>query len=186
MCGRYTSYLPPEAIRRTFQVQQMPNFPPSWNVAPTQAVPVVRLDREQERELTLMRWGLIPYWAKDKKIGYKLINARAESVQTSNAFREAYKRRHCLVVADGFYEWKPENGKKQPYYIRLKTGEPFGFAGLWENWTDKDSGEKVQSCTILRPKPMRSSARSTTECPLFSGRTSLRTGCIPRKATPSC
>ena len=96
-----------------------------------------------------MRWGLIPYWSKDREIAYKLINARCETVQSSPSFREAFKRRHCLVVADGFYEWKTIEGKKQPYHFRLKSGEPFGFAGLWENWTDKESGEKVQSCTIV-------------------------------------
>ena len=149
MCGRYTSHLPPDAIRRAFQVQQMPNFPPSWNVAPTQSVPVVRLNQEQSRELVLMRWGLIPYWSKDRKLAYKLINARAESVETSASFREAFRRRHCLVVADGFYEWKTIEGKKQPYHFRLKSGEPFGFAGLWETWYDRGSEERIESCTIV-------------------------------------
>ena len=148
MCGRYMITSTREAIRRVFEVPTF-DLPPRYNVAPTQNVPVVRL-QDGERELAMLRWGLIPSWAKDPEIGNRMINARAETVAEKPAFRAAFRRRRCLVVADGFYEWqrRPHN-PKQPYFITLADGGPFGFAGLWERWEDRIEGYPVESCTIV-------------------------------------
>jgi len=147
VCGRYTLKAPREAIAEAFDLADVPQLLPRYNIAPTQAVPVVRLDQASgERGLSLLQWGLIPSWADDPAIGNRLINARAETVAEKPAFRTAFKKRRCLVVADGFYEWKRENGRT-PYYFRLKDDSPFAFAGLWERW---DKGEDpVESCTLL-------------------------------------
>ena len=145
MCGRYTLKTSPRTIAEHFELPEVPELLPRFNVAPTQDVPVVRLG-DEGRSLSLLRWGLIPSWADDPAIGNRLINARAETVAEKPAFRTAFKKRRCLVVADGFYEWKRENGKT-PYYFRLKDSSPFAFAGLWERW---DKGEEpVESCTLL-------------------------------------
>ena len=154
MCGRYMITSPVEAIREAFGVEDRPNLGPRYNVAPTQSVPIVRARAPGEegaagRELVLVRWGLVPFWAKDLKFGYRTINARAETVATAPAFRDAFRRRRCLVVADGFYEWQKRNGGKQPYLVRVRGSGPFAFAGLWESWTDKASGERTESCTII-------------------------------------
>jgi putative SOS response-associated peptidase YedK len=126
-------------------------FAPSFNVAPTDMQPVVRLDRENgERELTIMRWGLVPYWSKDGKASFSTINARAETITTAPAFREAMKRRRCLVPADWFYEWQKIDAKtKQPYAIGLKDDALFAFAGLWESWKNKTTGQRLETYTII-------------------------------------
>lgn len=152
MCGRYSITSPTEAIQRVFKVPERPNMPPRYNVAPTQAVPAVRLGDDGGRHLVMLRWGLIPFWTEDESIASRLINARAESASTKPAFRAAFRRRRCLVVADGFYEWKKPEKKgapKQPYRAALKSGEPFGFAGLWERWTNPRDQSEVETCTIL-------------------------------------
>ena len=147
MCGRYSITTAPEAMRRLFKfTNDTPNLRPNYNCAPTQALPVVRLNAEGDRELVTLKWGLIPFWAKDSKIAYSTINARAETVVHKPAFRAAFKARRCLVPADGFYEWQPGE-KKQPYRITMKDGEPFAMAGLWEQW---DKGEEpLQTFTII-------------------------------------
>jgi putative SOS response-associated peptidase YedK len=164
MCGRYSITSPPEAIQRVFQVPELPNLPARYNVAPTQDVPVVRVGGDGEgpeadggRHLVQLRWGLVPFWADDPSIGARMINARAESVAEKPAFRAAFRRRRCLVVADGFYEWKAppkddaarKGQRKQPYRIQLKSGAPFGFAGLWERWSDPADQSVLETCTIL-------------------------------------
>ena len=152
MCGRYLITTPVEAIRQTFGVDQRPNLAPRYNVAPTDIVPVIRR-AEAGRELATLRWGLVPFWAKDLKIGAKMINAKAETVAEKPAFRDPFKRRRCLVLADGFYEWKTIDGKKQPFLFRLKSGGLFAFAGLWAVWKDKESEERVESFTIITTEP---------------------------------
>jgi len=152
MCGRYLITTPLEAIRQIFKVDQSPNLAPRYNVAPTQTVPIIRRG-DGGRELVTVRWGLVPFWAKDLKIGARMINAKAETVAEKPAFRDSYKRKRCLVPADGFYEWKKTEGGKQPYLIRLKTAEPFAFAGLWADWKDKESGERIETCTIITTEP---------------------------------
>jgi putative SOS response-associated peptidase YedK len=122
-------------------------LPLGFNIAPTQTVVAVRADKEGQRELCRLRWGLVPHWADDPQIGSRLINARAESVATKPAYRDAFKSRRCLVAADGFYEWQKSGRRKQPYYIRLKDDGPFGFAALWERWSH--AGQRIESCSII-------------------------------------
>ena len=150
MCGRYTLTTPLEALRRLFDFPQSPNFAPLYNVAPTMTVPIVR-HAEGETELTPMRWGLVPYWAKDVSFGARAINARAETIANKPAFREAYVARRCLVPADGYYEWAGEGTLKRPYRIGLHSWEPFGLAGLWDEWRGPDG--PVRSCTIVTTEP---------------------------------
>jgi len=127
---------------------------PSYNVAPTDSQPIVRLDRDGRRELTVMRWGLVPYWAKDSKIGFSTINAKSETVTTSPTFREAMKRRRCLVPAEWFYEWQKTDAKmKQPYAIAMRDDSLFAFAGLWERWKDKAKDQILETYTVLTTDP---------------------------------
>jgi putative SOS response-associated peptidase YedK len=147
MCGRYMIISSPEAFRRLFGYLEQPNFPPRYNVAPTQPIPVVRIV-EGRRQFALVRWGLIPPWVKDPRKFTLLINARAESVNDKPAFRYPMRRRRCLVPADGFYEWKEEGGRKRPYCVRPKNGEPIAFAGLWETWIGPN-GEELETAAII-------------------------------------
>jgi len=148
MCGRYLFTSPLEAIQQMFQFDQMTNLGPNWNVAPTHEMPIVRRKKGDRRnELTIARWGLIPHWAKDEKIAYSTINARSETAASKPAFRDAFKRQRCLVLADGYYEWQRDGKEKQPYLIRLEGGGPFAFAGLWAAWND------VASYTIMTTEP---------------------------------
>jgi putative SOS response-associated peptidase YedK len=148
MCGRFTLTATPEALNKLFPLFEGLDLQPQYNIAPSQNVLAVRLKPgSADPEAVWLRWGLIPSWADDQKIGYKLINARAETAREKPSFRGAFKSRHCLVLADGFYEWKKVGKAKQPYHIRLRDGSPFAFAGLWEHWAQ---GEKpIESCTIL-------------------------------------
>ena len=148
MCGRYSLTTPVEGIRRLFDFAALPNLPARYNIAPTQPAPVVRRGGDGRRELALLRWGLVPSWAKDASIGSRLINARAETVADKPAFRAAFKSRRCLVVADGFYEWRKLGDGKQPYRITLADGGPFAFAGLWERWAPA-AGEAIESFAIV-------------------------------------
>ncbi|HTV35659.1 MAG TPA: SOS response-associated peptidase [Xanthobacteraceae bacterium] len=147
MCGRYVITSSPAAIRALFGYPEQPNFPARYNVAPTQPIAVVRL-HEGRRQFALMRWGLIPSWVKDPKTFSLLINARGESVIDKPAFRAAMRRRRCLIPADGFYEWKEIGGRKQPYFVHMRTGGPFAFAGLWETWTGPN-GEEMDTAAIV-------------------------------------
>jgi putative SOS response-associated peptidase YedK len=152
MCGRYSITTPVEALVRLFHFAgPLPNFPPRYNIAPTQQVPIVRrAPANGERDLAQVRWGLIPFWAKDTKIGYSLTNARADGIDTKPSFREAFKRgRRCLILADGYYEWEKKGTPKQPWRFTLKDGGPFAFAGLWERWEKSSDGVPVESCTII-------------------------------------
>jgi putative SOS response-associated peptidase YedK len=155
MCGRYAITTAPEAIRRLFGIGgPTSNFGPRYNAAPGQELPVVRLDpKSGERVLGPLLWGLIPYWAKDRKIAWRCINARGETVKTSAAFKSAYLKRRCLVPADAFYEWKKNGKAKQPYAIAMRERQPFALAGLWENWKEPASGEWVRTFTILTTAP---------------------------------
>ena len=150
MCGRYASFLPAEALRALFQtVNATPNWEPTWNMAPTRDAPVVRLHPEtRARHLDLLRWGLVPHWAKDPKSVRQPINARAETVATTPMFRDALARRRCLVPADVFYEWQTTEAGKQPFAIARADGQPMVFAGLWEGWRGAD-GTVLRSFTIV-------------------------------------
>jgi putative SOS response-associated peptidase YedK len=147
MCGRYTVTATPEVLRALFGYTEQPNFPPRFNVAPTQPIAVVRL-MNGKRQFALVRWGLLPSWVKDPKAFSLLINARGETVNDKPAYKAAMKRRRCLIPADGFYEWKALGSRKQPYYVRAKSREPFAFAGLWETWTGPN-GEELETAVIV-------------------------------------
>ncbi|MGF1673785.1 MAG: SOS response-associated peptidase [Rivularia sp. (in: cyanobacteria)] len=150
MCGRFTLTTEAESLREIFQILDHSNFQweANYNIAPTQMVMTVLHNSEsKQRELRSQHWGLIPTWAKDTKIAAKLINARAETLAEKPSFRSAFKRRRCLIVADGFYEWKRLETKKQPYYFQLQEQQPFAFAGLWEQWHPDE--ENITSCTII-------------------------------------
>jgi len=152
MCGRFTLTEPDVGVLlETFSLTHPPEpLPPRYNIAPTQAVATVVNENDGSRVLRLMRWGLIPSWAKDPSIGSRMINARSETLAEKPSFRNALKRRRCLIVADGFYEWqKQPSGGKVPMFITLKDRQPFGFAGLYETWTEPESGESLVSCTIV-------------------------------------
>jgi putative SOS response-associated peptidase YedK len=152
MCGRYTLTTPVERLAEEFGFEASSvELPPNYNVAPTHEVAAV-LSEGEERRLELLRWGLVPPWADDPQIGSRMINARSETAPEKPSFRRAFRERRCLIPADGFYEWKRTNGSKQPYYIRMKEGRPFAFAGLWESWKD-DGGPEIRSCAILTTAP---------------------------------
>jgi putative SOS response-associated peptidase YedK len=147
MCGRFTLHLPPELIAEIFGVPLLADIRPRFNVAPSQTHLVVRQTAE-EREMALMKWGLIPHWAKDPKLGYSMINARSETVAVKPAFRESFRTRRCLVVADGFFEWRHEGKTKEPFYVSIRDGGVMPFAGLWDRWQDP-VGESVETFTII-------------------------------------
>jgi len=155
MCGRFVSATPPDQIAAYFGTEAPEALlEPSWNVAPTKDVYAVLSDGST-RHLDAFHWGLIPFWAKDAKIGAKMVNARAESLADKSAYRTAFARRRCIVPADGFYEWRkdpdaPPKAKKQPYFIHRPDGQPFAFAGLWEVWRGPDKDQPpLRSCTIV-------------------------------------
>lgn len=148
MCGRFTLTSPDSGIATQFSLLDLPPLEPRYNIAPTQPVAAVRLSAEgSARELVMLQWGLVPFWAKDPQIGSRLINARAETAAEKPAFRDALRKRRCLVLADGFYEWQTQNGGKQPFYFRLRDGAAFGFAGLWERWQGPLGA--IESCTLI-------------------------------------
>jgi len=155
MCGRFTLTTDTKKLAEAFAEFEPPaeEIRPRYNVAPSQLVAVVA--NNGDHKIEFFKWGLIPSWAKDPKIGNRMINARSETLAEKPSFKQAYKRRRCLVLADGFYEWRKEPGsnRKTPIYIQLASGEPFAFAGLWEAWNDKESEETILSCTIITTTP---------------------------------
>ena len=155
MCGRFVQKTPLGEIRVLFETANpVPNAPPHYNAAPTQDLAVVRYNpQSRERALDLLRWGLVPLWAKDPSIGARCINARAEGIETKPAFRDAFERRRCLVPADGFYEWQKQGGKTQPYAIVPQEGAIFAFAGLWERWKNPADGSILRSFAIVTGLP---------------------------------
>jgi putative SOS response-associated peptidase YedK len=153
MCGRYTLTSAPEAIRALFRYAEQPNFPPRYNIAPTQPIAIVR-QVDGKRQFALVRWGFLPSWVKDPKTFALLINARGESVIDKPAFRAAMKRRRCLIPADGFYEWQAGGGRKRPFFVRAKSGGLLAFAGLWETWTGPN-GEELETAAIVTTRASR-------------------------------
>jgi putative SOS response-associated peptidase YedK len=146
MCGRFTLTVSKETIADFFGLTEVPDLTPRFNVAPTQQV-LALTESEQGRQVRWYRWGLVPSWAADPTIGNRLINARADTVASKPSFRAAFKQRRCLVLADGFFEWQPVGKKKQPYHFRMRKGEPFAMAGLWEHWHKE--AEPVLSCCLI-------------------------------------
>lgn len=154
MCGRFALTAPASTIAEVFSVDVLPDVLPRYNVAPTNEVACVTQDAEGKRVLETFRWGLVPSWSKDRKGGASMINARAETVTSKPAFRAAWKRRRLLVLSDGFYEWERTDPKnKVPHLIGTADGKPFGMAGLYELWTDPETGETLKTCTIVTTGP---------------------------------
>jgi putative SOS response-associated peptidase YedK len=154
MCGRYAITTAPEAFRRLFGYAEQPNFPPRYNVAPTQPIPIVRLE-QGVRHFALVRWGLIPGWVEDPKNFSLVINARSDNVLAKPAFRNAMRHRRCLIPADGFYEWQELGGaRRRPFFVRRKDGQPFAFAGLWEEWSGPN-GEEMETAAIVTTEASR-------------------------------
>ena len=150
MCGRFTLRTSNKALTKAFDLldaDMADLLRPRYNIAPTQQVAAIRVQDNGRRRLVLLKWGLIPSWAKDPAIGNRMINARGETVATKPSFRSAFKSRRCLILADGFYEWQKRGATKQPYCIGLSSGQPFAFAGLWEHWHLGD--QTIDSCTII-------------------------------------
>lgn len=153
MCGRFTLTIDPLQLQEAFPWATIPDdLPPRYNIAPSQSVAVI--PNTGDNSVSMYRWGLIPSWAKDLSIGDRMINARAETLAEKPSFRNAYRKRRCLILSDGFYEWKqnPDLKTKQPMYIRMKSGTAFAFAGLWELWRAPD-GSEIRSCTIITTQP---------------------------------
>lgn len=149
MCGRYVVAFSPETLVSGFSVLRVPPFPKRWNVAPQSPVPVVYETRDGERVAALMRWGLLPSWAKDPALGHKLNNARSDGVFDKPSFRQAARRRRCLLPASGFYEWQATPGGKQPWYFSAPDGSPLAMAGLFEAWRATPEAEWLLSCCIV-------------------------------------
>jgi len=154
MCGRFALSAPVDTVLRHFHVREEVDLQPRYNIAPGQQVSVVRSGIAGS-ELAMLRWGLIPFWARDARIGYRLINARAETLEEKPSFRSSFKKNRCLIPANGFYEWQEIPGRKTrlPYFIRLHEGGLFAMAGLWSTWHDKTTGEVIESCTIITTEP---------------------------------
>jgi putative SOS response-associated peptidase YedK len=183
MCGRFSLWVQFADLLKAFPDFEFPEELPSrYNIAPTQQVAVVPNDGE--KQVRFFHWGLIPFWAKDAAIGSRMINARAETAAEKPAFRAAYQRRRCLILADGFYEWRSEPGSriKTPLYIRMGSGEPFAFAGLWELWRPDDS--PVYSCTILTTTPNELVASIHDRMPVILPRAAYDRWLDPAEAKP--
>ncbi|MBL8796692.1 MAG: SOS response-associated peptidase [Planctomycetia bacterium] len=148
MCGRYTRRTPLRVLASLFDCEAPAEMPPRYNIAPTQPVAAIRRTGDGRREIAAMRWGLVPSWATDVRIGNRLINARSETVATKPAFRAAFQQRRCLIPADSFYEWRQQGKEKQPFLIQQRDGQPLAFAGLWERWQD-DKLPPLETCAIL-------------------------------------
>jgi putative SOS response-associated peptidase YedK len=164
MCGRFTQTHSAAELSAMFDLEEVPDWKPRYNIAPTQMIPAI----VEPHHFKSLRWGLIPSWAKDSTIGSKLINARAETVSEKPSFRDAFKRRRCLIAADGYYEWKKQAGKKQPFYFRLESGKPFAFAGLWEQWNSPE-GETIETCTIITTEANELAATVHDRMPVILG-----------------
>ena len=168
MCGRYALKTSVREIARILGAIESVEFSPSYNVAPTRKVPVCRVSETGSRELALLRWGLVPHWAPAVDDRYRMINARAETVASKPAFRTPFRRRRCLVPADGYYEWKPTGKRKQPYFICMRDEAPFFFAGLWERW-GKGEDDPVESFAIVTTSANDFSAEVHDRMPVILG-----------------
>ena len=167
MCGRFAFYSPAESVIRLFGVEDAVDLPPRYNIAPTQPVPVVREKSGGEREFVQLHWGLIPFWAKERSIGNRMINARAETVASKPAFRNAFRHKRCMILADGFYEWQKQASGKQPWFMSMVSDEPFAMAGLWETWREDDDAEPLESCAIVTTGPNSFMSRLHNRMPVI-------------------
>jgi putative SOS response-associated peptidase YedK len=184
MCGRFTLAIPQEQLQLAFPWLSFPSdLSPRYNIAPTQPIAVV--PGSEKPTVRLFRWGLIPFWAKDPKIGSRMINARSETLSEKSSFRDAYRRRRCLVLADGFFEWQKTPGQraKTPFFIRLKSGEPFAFAGLWDRW-HSPGGSEILSCAIITTRPNELLAPIHNRMPVILPSDSYRDWLDPAAQSP--
>ena len=174
MCGRYTLSTPADLLADLMEVSSPIELATSYNIAPTQEAPIIRTAESpvSGRTLSLLRWGLVPFWAKDPAIGNRMINARAETVAEKPSFRASFRKRRCIVPADGFYEWQKTRGGKQPYFFCMKNRQPFGMAGLWDRW-DKGDGPPLETFTILTTQPNELVARAHHRMPVILNRENL-------------
>jgi putative SOS response-associated peptidase YedK len=180
MCGRFVQDFTFETLQQNFNIRaEDRSIVPNFNVAPTQEILTI-IKHDNENTLERLHWGLVPFWTKDVSIGSRMINARVETVASKPSFRNAFKKRRCLIPAGGFYEWKGEKGQKQPYYITIPSGEPFAFAGLWESWTDKegDDDSVYKSCTIITTSAVRALLSFTIVCQSFLIQMFMNNGCM--------
>lgn len=161
MCGRFSNRSSAEKIKKEFKVEEVPSVEARYNIAPTQQILGISQE-SNELEAVLFKWGLVPSCAKDPSMGARLINARSETVHEKLAFREAFKRRRCIIPADGYYEWQKTGGRKQPYYFTMRDVRPFGFAGLWDRWKSPE-GEFLGTCTILTTESVRRDSHLPSE-----------------------
>lgn len=166
MCGRFAFYSPREAVARLFGVSDAPDIEPRYNIAPTQFIATVR-EAGGARGVAMLHWGLVPFWAKERSIGARMINARAETLAEKPSFRHAFQRRRCLVLADGYYEWQRSGAVKQPYFMAFEDGQPFGMAGLWERWRDPATDESLDSCCIVTTTPSAAVAHVHDRMPVI-------------------
>ncbi|GAB4571689.1 MAG: SOS response-associated peptidase [Anaerolineae bacterium] len=185
MCGRFTLTVDPNVIQLAFALDSVPGaWRPRYNIAPTQ--PVLALTNEGTRDATLLQWGLVPSWAKDPSIGSRMINARAETLAEKPSFRAAFRRRRCVIFADGFYEWqKGPDGKKTPVYIRVHDGQPFAFAGLWEVWQGPGAENWLRTCTIITTRPNTFMARIHNRMPVILDRARVEDWLTPEEVEPA-
>jgi putative SOS response-associated peptidase YedK len=170
MCGRFALYAPTELIRKHYKLTEEYSLQPRYNIGPGQEIDVIRrTPYSGQYELVPMLWGLIPFWAKERKIGYKMINARAETIEEKAFFKKSFQQCRCLIPANGFYEWKKREArnKKQPYFIQRQDDDIFSFAGLWSRWTDKANGDIVESCVIITTSPNSMLARIHNRMPVI-------------------
>lgn len=185
MCGRFTLTLEPGELREAFPGVEIPaEMQPRYNIAPSQ--PVAVIPNDGKNKLDFFVWGLIPSWAKDPAIGNRMINARSETLAEKPSFRAAYRRRRCLVLADGFYEWRKEPGNKAktPMYIQMESKEPFAFAGLWEIWHSAD-GSEVRSCNIITTEPNGLVKQIHNRMPVILPREAYELWLAPEEKDPS-
>ncbi len=146
MCGRFALFSSVQAIKKYYNyLNEVQDWKANYNIAPTQKIPVI-INKNEEKNLQFCQWGLIPFWAKDKKIGYRMINTRAETIAEKPSFKYAFQKRRCLIPANGFYEWRKKD--KQPFFFQIKDSEIFSLAGIWENWKSTE-GDSIQSCSII-------------------------------------
>src|SRR5210317_2143755 len=148
MCGRFVLENSPEQLMKVYRLSSLPELSPRYNIAPSQQIAVIRQQNGGDRELVFMQWGLIPSWAKDPTVSYKMINARSETAHEKPSFKQAFRSRRCIIPATGFYEWETIGKEKIPHYIHLYGGEIMSLAGLWERWKSPE-GEEIKTCTIL-------------------------------------
>jgi len=188
MCGRATLSTPPEDLAEVFGLDEIPLLTPHYNVAPSEDMAIIRtLPGRTGKRIELLRWGLVPWWADDPKIGYKMINARGDTLLQARGFRDAAKQRRCLVVVDGFYEWKKDGKKRYPFLVRRADGKPFALAGLWDRWKPKGSPKdtpRLETCTVVTVDPQAEIAPLHDRMPLILEKDAWEAWLDPERTDP--